>query len=149
MGNRYGIQTTIAPIAEALQAGDIDRSRGKRVILIVDGDPLAADTWSAIFRLHGYTVLTAHDGVTGYMLAQQHAPDLLITGLTMLGMNGVELAILVRNAIPHCKILLFAGQSANEMLAEAEAMGYEFQMITRPVHPTKMLARAAAWLQVA
>jgi DNA-binding response OmpR family regulator len=149
MANRYGIQTTVAPIAEALQAGDIDRCGGKRVILIVDGERLAADTWSAIFRLHGYTVLTAYDGVTGFTLAQVNPPDLLITGLTMVGMNGVELAILVRNAIPQCKILLFAGQSADEMLAEAEAMGYEFQRVTRPVHPTKMLERAAAWLQVA
>jgi len=149
MGNRYGIQATIAPITEALQAGDIDRSGGKRVILIVDGDALSADTWSAIFKLHGYSVLTAYDGVTGFMLARQNSPDLLITGLTMLGMNGVELAILVRNAIPQCKILLSAGQSADEMLAEAEAMGYEFQTVNRPVHPTRMLAQAAAWLQMA
>jgi hypothetical protein len=35
------------------------------------------------------------------------------------------------------------------MLAEAEAMGYEFETVARPVHPTKMLSRAAAWLQVA
>jgi DNA-binding response OmpR family regulator len=149
MANGYGIQATIVPIVEALQAGDIDRSGGKRVILIVDSDPLSADTWSAIFRLHGYAVLTAYDGVSGFLLARQNSPDLLITGLTMLGMNGVKLAILVRNAVPQCKILLFAGQSADEMLAEAEAMGYEFQTVTRPVHPTKMLEQAAAWLQVA
>jgi len=149
MMNRYGIQATIAPIAEALQAGDIDRSGGKRVVLIVDGERLSADTWSAIFRLHGYKVLTAYDGVTGFTLAQQNSPDLLITGLRMWGMNGVELAILVRDAIQQCKILLFAGQSADEMLAEAEAMGYEFQRVSRPIHPTKMLERAAAWLQVA
>jgi DNA-binding NtrC family response regulator len=119
------------------------------VILIVDGERLSADTWSAIFRLHGYRVLTAYDGVTGYMLAQTDPPDLLITGVKMVGMNGVELAILVRNAMPQCKIMLFAGQSAYEMLAEAEAMGYEFETVARPVHPTKMLSRAAAWLQVA
>ena len=149
MTSPRSIGTSIAPLEEALQAGNIETASGGPVVLIVDGDHLAADTWSAIFRLHGYRVMTAYDGVSGFGLATGTPPDLLITGMTMLGMNGVDLALLVKSAIPECKILLFSGQSPQEMLAAAGAQEYGFQMVIKPMHPTQMLQKAASWLQAA
>ena len=149
MANQLVLGTTVAPLEEALLAGDIEKSSGGPVLLIVDGDRLAADTWSAIFRLHGYRVMTAYDGETGFSMAQTMSPDLLLTGVTIEGINGVDLALLVRSTIPGCKVLLFAGQSPQEMLAAAGASEYGFQTVVRPVHPTQMLRRAAAWLEAA
>jgi CheY-like chemotaxis protein len=149
MTNQRVLGTSTAPIEEAMLAGDIEMKCGGPLVLIVDGDRLAADTWSAIFRLHGYRVMTAYDGISGFALATGTAPDLLITGVSMTGMNGVDLALQVKGAIPSCKILLFAGQSPKEMLAAAGAQEFGFQMVLRPVHPTRMLQQAAAWLQAA
>jgi DNA-binding response OmpR family regulator len=149
MANAHGIGTTVVPLEEAFQAGDVEKCSGGSVVLIVDGDRLAADTWSAIFRLHGYCVLTAYDGVSGYAMAKATPPDLVITSVTMAGMGGLELGILLQKAIPGCKVLLFSGQSPQEMLAAAGASEYGFQMVVKPVHPTQMLQRAAAWLQAA
>lgn len=149
MQNQRVIVTSVAPIEEALLAGNIEAACGGPVVLIVEANRLAADTWSAIFRLHGYRVMTAYDGVSGLAMAAGTAPDLLITGLTMRGMNGMDLALLMKNAVPACKVLLFAGQSPKEMLAAAGAQEFGFQMVLRPVHPTRMLERAAAWLEAA
>ena len=63
--------TTVAPTRGGAPGWRILRqTTGGPVLLIVDSDRLAADTWSAIFRLHGYRVMTAYDGVRqGFLMS--------------------------------------------------------------------------------
>jgi len=141
---------TVAPISEALKAGSVRRAKARLSVLIVDDERVIADTLSAIFRSNGYSVLTAYNGTSGLALAESAVPDLLITDVMMPGMNGVDLAIMVRHAVPACKILLFSGQASTvDMLVQARGMGYNFETLTKPVHPTDMLSRAAQCLLAA
>ena len=58
----------------------------------------------------------------------------------------MELALLLQGMrLPACKILLFAGQSPQEMLAAAGRKSSEFHDGAAAVHPTRMVERAAAW----
>ena len=63
----------------------------------------------------------------------------------MPGMTGVELAIHFRKAQPECKVLLSSGQAATaDLLGRAREQGYDFDLLSKPVHPADLLARLRA-----
>ena len=119
------------------------------VVLVVDDERVIADTLSLILSKSGYNVLTAYDGKTALEIARSVPPALLITDVVMPGMTGIELAIMLVEVIPDCKVLLFSGQAATvDLLAAARDMGYEFTILTKPIHPTDMLRRVKERLDV-
>jgi CheY-like chemotaxis protein len=119
------------------------------VVLVVDDERVIADTLSLILSKSGYNVLTAYDGKAALEIARSVPPALLITDVVMPGMTGIELAIMLVEVIPDCKVLLFSGQAATvDLLAAARDMGYEFTILTKPIHPTDMLRRVKERLDV-
>jgi CheY-like chemotaxis protein len=74
--------------------------------------------------------------------AKVNPPDLLLTDVVMPFMTGIELAILVKKSCPDCKVLLFSGQALNaDLLHDVKSAGHEFEILTKPVHPTDLLAK--------
>jgi CheY-like chemotaxis protein len=74
--------------------------------------------------------------------ARIDAPDLLISDVVMPGLTGIDLAIQVQQHCPGCKILLFSGQAATGHLLESvRDRGYNFQLLSKPVHPADLLAK--------
>jgi CheY-like chemotaxis protein len=66
----------------------------------------------------------------------------LISPVVMPGMSGIEAAIIVRRELPTCKILLFSGQAASsDLLDKARADEHVFELLSKPVHPTDLLAK--------
>jgi DNA-binding NtrC family response regulator len=121
----------------------------KPVVLIVDDERIIADTLAMILGKSGYGVMTAYDGDTAFRLACATPPDLLLTDVAMPGMTGTELAIKVKRAIPSCRVLLFSGHaSAVDALAEAHSMGYDFNLLSKPVHPSDLLVRVSECLEL-
>jgi CheY-like chemotaxis protein len=60
----------------------------------------------------------------------------------MPGMTGIEAAIEILAQRPKCRILLFSGHAANaDLLSDAEAKGYCFDIIAKPIHPADLLAK--------
>jgi hypothetical protein len=58
-------------------------------------------------------------------------------------MHGIDLAILLTQKLPNCRILLFSGQAlTNDLLAEAEKKGYTFAILAKPLHPSSLLDKA-------
>jgi DNA-binding response OmpR family regulator len=116
----------------------------RSVVLVVDDERIIADTLGAILGSSGYTAITAYDGLSALEIASVIPPDLLITDVAMPGMGGIELAIALRESISDCNVLLFSGQATTvDLLATARAAGYDFTALTKPVHPTDMLARVS------
>jgi CheY-like chemotaxis protein len=117
------------------------------VILIVDDEKVIADTLSIILSHDGFITMTAYDGIRALELASIVPPDLLISDVMMPRMTGIELAITMTQTIPECKILLFSGQASTvDLLKEARGAGYDFNTLTKPVHPTDMLRRISECL---
>jgi DNA-binding response OmpR family regulator len=116
----------------------------RSVVLVVDDERIIADTLGAILGSSGYTAMTAYDGLSALEIAAVIPPDLLISDVSMPGMTGIELAILLRQSVPDCNVLLFSGQTTTvDLLAVARAAGYDFTALTKPVHPRDMLARVS------
>lgn len=121
----------------------------KPVVLVVDDERVIADTLSMILSMSGCDVLTAYDGKAALELARTNPPALVITDVIMPGMTGIELAIILVEAIPECKVLLFSGQAATvDLLAAARDMGHDFSILTKPIHPTDMLKRVREHIEL-
>jgi CheY-like chemotaxis protein len=113
------------------------------VVLIVDDEPLVADTLCAILSRAGYATMVAYDGASALEIASQRSPDLLITDVAMPQMNGVELALAMVSLKPACKVLLFSGHATSLDLISAYDAGHDFPLLTKPIHPTEMLRQVS------
>jgi CheY-like chemotaxis protein len=132
----------VVSIIEATRLAAIDNATKGPLVMVVDDEKVIADTLSIILARNGYTVLTAYNANSALELADAAPPNLLITDVVMPGMNGIDLAIEISQSFPSCKILLFSGQAATvDLLDAARKLGHEFNTLSKPVHPTELLAR--------
>jgi CheY-like chemotaxis protein len=115
-------------------------SRGR--VIVVDDEKVIASTLAIILTNSGFEARAAFCGEEAIELLETFLPDLVIADVIMPGMSGIEVAIIVRNKFPKCKILLFSGQAAtSDMLDAARSQGYEFEIVAKPVHPADLLER--------
>jgi CheY-like chemotaxis protein len=111
-------------------------------VLVVDDERLLADTTAAVLQGAGFNVKTAYDGFGALEMTASFRPDYLLTDIMMPAMNGVELAIAITKMYPATKILLFSGQAGiADILDDSRARGYEFPLVAKPVHPSKLVER--------
>jgi DNA-binding NtrC family response regulator len=112
------------------------------LVLVVDDEPIITETLALILNGSGLAVLTAPDAAEALEIARLTPPELLITDLSMPGMNGLDLAVEMVRMAPDCRVILFSGHAtAGEMYAEMISRGYDFAWLTKPVHPADMVER--------
>jgi DNA-binding NtrC family response regulator len=74
--------------------------------------------------------------------SEEFQPDILISDVMMKGMSGIDLAIEVTKRSLPCKILLISGQATTaDLLEDAKKLGYEFEVLAKPVHPNELIGR--------
>jgi DNA-binding response OmpR family regulator len=111
-------------------------------ILIVDDEPVIADTLSVIFRGAGYETLAAYNGVLGLLAAQSFSPNLVLTDVVMPEMDGVSMAMEICSKMPEVRVLLFSGQAGTvNLLQKAEGVGLHFELLHKPVHPKEIIRK--------
>jgi DNA-binding response OmpR family regulator len=114
------------------------------VVLVVDDESTIADTLTEILKLRGFAAMAAYDGESALESALLMPPELLISDVILPGMSGIDLAIAMRRIFPDCKVLLFSGQaSTSDLLVAASKQGHHFSLLTKPIHPTELLARVS------
>lgn len=119
----------------------------ERHILVVDDEPVLADTLAMIFRQAGYASTCAYTAESAFDAIQAHCPSLIVSDVVMPGMNGIEFARNVRTQWPSCQILLFSGNADTQGLLEsARKEGEVPEVLAKPVPPPRMLAKVASLL---
>jgi DNA-binding response OmpR family regulator len=122
---------------------------GRPRIFVVDDEPVIATTLGMILNAQGFDVTSFSDHLEALVALQTNAPDLLISDVVMPELSGVELAIVVRETCPTCRVLLFSGHTATEQLLEsARAQGHDFAILAKPVHPLDLLATVRSGLEL-
>lgn len=118
------------------------------VVMIVDDESSIADTLAEILSRSGYAAVAAYDADSALETALLNPPEMLITDVVLPGTNGIDLAIHMRRIFPDCKIILFSGQASTaDLLAAANREGHQFVLLSKPVHPTDLLARISESLK--
>lgn len=95
-----------------------------RVLLADDTPDIRALLRLVLSRQDDFEVVAeAADGSQAIAMAREHRPDLVLLDLAMPVMDGLEAIPGVREAVPHCKIVVLSGFNADQMAAEAMSAG--------------------------
>src|ERR1700681_1555625 len=99
-----------------------DAEEKMKVILIVDDEVDIISTFSILFELHGFEVLSAANGLQALEMVQKRAPDIIVSDCMMPIMDGLEFSRKVRgNPATHkIPIVLMSAAPAQHRLASAE-----------------------------
>lgn len=139
-------------VADELSRGQIEAPWGETEseklrqsrprVLVVDDERLIADTIADILEGAGFHAVAVYDGWTALEAAARSHPDCLLSDVLMPGMNGVDLAIAMQKLYPAARILLFSGQAGtSQILLDGRKQGFEFELIPKPIHPSKLIER--------
>jgi CheY-like chemotaxis protein len=116
-------------------------------VLVVDDEPIIADTLALILRQDGYQAESAYDGEQAVTMAKEMLLlDLLVTDFVMPKLDGIEAALMVTTMHPDCKVFLISGYP-EVLVANPEARAHGFELLTKPVHPRELLTRIHAATQ--
>ncbi|HEV7552676.1 MAG TPA: response regulator [Candidatus Angelobacter sp.] len=111
-------------------------------IIVVDDEPVIADTLVNILEGEGHDALAFSHGESAVKWAMMIRPDAIISDVIMPGMNGIETAKAILKVLPNCRIILFSGQAASsDLLANAGAEGYQFEVLAKPINPDVLLRK--------
>jgi DNA-binding response OmpR family regulator len=118
----------------------LPESLTKSRVLVADDERAVADTLVRILSLKGFDARAAYTGEGAFKIAQDFAPEILISDVLLGEQNGIDLAIRIRSFLPQIRIILFTGQDeTSEPIEKARAEGAEIELLIKPVHPQELL----------
>ena len=110
-------------------------------VLVIDNEPLVADSLVQVLNLFGYKALSLHSPNKAIEHISTEHCDLLVSDVVMEPeMSGIDLALEFGKLLPNCKVLLMSGNTLTaDLLKEAEKKGHFFDVLPKPVHPEIIL----------
>jgi CheY-like chemotaxis protein len=116
---------------DARPNGEIPKGEGQQILVVEDDDQVRFLV-SYLLEELGYTVTTAHDATSAmpHLSASEHI-DLLISDVGLPGMNGRQLAELMRLEHPSVPVLFMTGY-AESAAVQSEFLGENMAIITKP-----------------
>ncbi len=117
------------------------------LILLVDDHPDTCQMYAEFLGL-GFQVMTAPDAEQALEVVQARIPDLLITDLSLPGIDGFELISQVRQnpALQGISIICLSGHGGDAYEERARAAGSD-RVLLKPCMPDKLAEVAAEVLQ--
>ncbi len=115
------------------------------LILIVDDDPAIRESIARELQAAGYTTAVATDGFDGMRSFETHAPDLVLTDLSMPRSDGFELIAAIR-AIARTPMLVLSVRGNDADKIRALDLGAD-DFVTKPFSVGELMARIRAHLR--
>ncbi len=123
----------------------------QRRVLIVDDEPIIADTLRLIFNKRGFDCSVAYTVDHGIECARRVQPQLLVSDLCMPGFGGLVMAAVIAYEVPGCRVLLLTGDyvALKEVSVSGESIFGRHAVLTKPIHPEMLLQQADHLLHLA
>lgn len=111
-------------------------------VLVVDDDLRIADTLALVLRQNGFDARAAYSGPEAIEAALKSPPNFIVMDVFMGDIDGVDSAIAITEALPHCRILLISGHvDALQRLTKGTARGHNFDLMMKPIQIPALLDR--------
>jgi CheY-like chemotaxis protein len=98
-------------------------------ILVVDDNEDAANTLSEMLELLGHRVNTFHDGFSAVAAAADLQPDVAVLDIGMPGMDGLQLAVKLRDLFPQTLLIACTGWGAERDRERTKAAGFHHHVV--------------------
>jgi signal transduction histidine kinase/class 3 adenylate cyclase/ActR/RegA family two-component response regulator len=110
-------------------------------ILIVDDNRDLRGYLRRVLNQAGYSVISAHNGAHGYIQAQEHHPDLIVTDLMMPQVSGLDLIAMIRQdqQLAGTPMILLTAKANEETRIEGTEMGAD-AYLAKPFNDRELLA---------
>ncbi len=122
-----------------------------RRVLIVDDEPVVADTLRLIFQKNGFEAQSVYSVDEAMVRAETFAPELMLCDINMPEKDGVELISAMTDGYPACRILVLTG--AYSSIARVREFGLKMKrklpILAKPCAPAELLREAGNLLQMA
>lgn len=115
-------------------------------ILVVDDEPVVAETIAEVLRAAGYEPDTCTGSVDAVRLLSAVTYDLIVSDLMMPDLTGLQLLSVIKARTPAPEVILVTGFSTRERAMEALERG-AFAYLEKPFDSGELLERAkqALW----
>lgn len=107
-------------------------------ILVIDDDERVRTLLRDILLLGGYQVIEASDGNSGVNYLEKGSFDMVMTDLGMPGMNGWEVAKLIKTKTPQVPVFLITGWGINLDKEKIDESGVDL-IISKPFQVNEIL----------
>ena len=109
-------------------------------VLCVDDNLDAANSLGFLLKLVGFVTEVCHDGRTAVDVAGQFRPDAAVLDITMPGLDGCDLARVLREKQGPRPLMLVAVTAHGDeaMLARTTAAGFDLHL-TKPAEPQQLV----------
>lgn len=142
LGSVYAPKT-IAPAQQEI----ISLKGERKQLLVVDDDPNHIRLMTDILVPLGFTVQTAIDAKTCLTLLETYQADLLLMDVSMPGMNGFELAKLLREMRLSFPIIMISAEARENELFSQEFVPFNDYLV-KPVNIPSLLEKIAQHLKI-
>ena len=112
-------------------------------VLLVEDNADAAETTKLVLELMGHTVVHAFDGAQAIKIARDLHPDIVLCDIGLPGMNGYEVAAVLRKELIGSRLIALTGYGQQEDHSRARDAGFDLHL-TKPVDPTLLEATLSA-----
>ena len=111
----------------------------EKCVLVVDDEPAVTRLLTFALQQAGFRVQVAADGVEGLEFFRGHPGRIsaIVSDLLMPRMNGLDMALRVRESDPSLPIVLISGYSDDVLQARAQT---SFPLFRKPFLPTELIA---------
>jgi len=123
----------------------------KKKILVVEDEFGLHEIFQEIFRMEGYDVRIATNGLNGYELYRKFKPDLVFTDVIMPEMDGLELVSKIREIDPQIKVIYMSGFFGIKKLKERikeDVEQYGYLTFSKPFKLSTMLEIVKEYLSI-
>ncbi|HEY8492026.1 MAG TPA: response regulator transcription factor [Dehalococcoidia bacterium] len=114
-------------------------------VLVIDDDPASLHALRDRLQRHGYAVTASASGQEGLRLALERRPDVVILGLELAGLDGVELCRRLREFV-RVPICVLSGRARPDDVVRGLSAGADVYL-TKPCAEPELLARIRALLR--
>jgi two-component system nitrogen regulation response regulator NtrX len=107
-------------------------------ILVIDDESAIREVLSATLEDEGYTVSSAHDGVSGLQAIRAFQPDVVFLDIWMPGeLDGIQVLNLGRKEFPNVDFVMISGHGTIETAVKATKLG-AWDFIEKPLSMDKI-----------
>ena len=121
----------------------MDAEESKPRVLVVDDEKIVADSYALILQLENYDARAVYSAEEALEVLPAFDPKVVVSDIVMGAMSGFDLAIHLAEHYPGCRVILVSGHSFHEPEVE-RTIKHGFEFLSKPVHPSDLLARLGA-----
>jgi len=115
-------------------------------ILVVDDEPRIVELAGLYLRNDGYTVLSAHDGLSALRMIEERRPDLVVLDIMLPKMDGWEVCRRLRQGSNNVPIIMLTARGEDVDRIVGLELGADDYMV-KPFNPRELVARVKAVLR--